>query len=1136
MSVDRRLFAAGERGAPWEATSRMSKAEKSGTRPAVTVYEGYSSKKRRTLPAAETCASKEFVALSFSSDSKYLAAQGGAPDWLLHFYVWEKGKLLATLSTSPIEEDDGSVREIGINPSDETEICVLGNKTAKNFRYQEGGLVEGTLNGIQDYEITCHAWLHQAPSRLALGTQYNGILILEGGTINQRIDQPTFVSNIFPLTLGFACTGRVGNSSNSGLDVYERYTDDSNPQEVFKLTRKIPLMDDLHVRSMHGNAAEQILILEAESGQIYRYSLTEQKGLKGEDPKFVPVGQPYHRGAIISIDVCVRKPLIVTCSSDRSIRIWDYLTNTCHLVKTFTEEPLSVSLHPSGLHLLVGFNDKLRLKNILMDDLRVFREIGVRGCRECRFSNGGHLFAATQGNMIQIYSTWTCDNIANFKGHNGRIKSLAWTPGDAHLVSAGADGAVYAWSLADIKRENEYILKSTSYSCAIISADGRTMWAVGSDRMLKEITDSTVTMEMESDQVLTQIVMSTSGRMLFAGTQGGTVRALKFPLSGYPEDYQEHIAHGGPVTMMRVSYDDQYLFSASEDGILYAFKISEKEERGLKREKLNLYADEILITKSDLEEKTIQTSELGRSLEELQIEHEYQLRLRDMNFNEKMKDISERFMDQLDQLKKTTQSLRTEKEKLEIKHEEIMAKVHTRHSAELHDHEASYNQELMTEYDKYQDAQAEANMLQTRWQVNTARRAEELKRTLAEAESVWEAKLDQKSAEIEKLQAKMATQYSEHIEEQRQVSEDIDTEIERLQQRYERKLLSEREDGARLKGENGIMRKKFNTLTKDIDDNRMETTRMRADEKRLKAAIEALEKEIAMLKHDMSERDVAIQEKERRVYDLKKKNQELEKFKFVLDYRIKELKEQVEPRENHIKDMTSHIKDINGSLETLSAHKAGFNSTIAELSSKLAATKKEYALRHRQAHQLEHQIKSFTTDLHGAIPYIQDAAVLRAAVNRLLGKYLSAANQEDLTLAEVDSEVAKEGRMQQQVLRDRVKALRRVVETNAAKFRLDSVGRVVVNRKLIGEINKLRHIGKHSAKKIQNLQVLAIAEVPRRAAPSASASTNSNNPTINTTTARPTTAAAAPAPSQLGQHAHHKLPTIVGSKAVTFAT
>ena len=38
------------------------------------------------------------------------------------------------------------------------------------------------------------------------------------------------------------------------------------------------------------------------------------------------------------------------------------------------------------------------------------------------------------------------------------------------------------------------------------------------------------------------------------------------------------------------------------------------------------------------------------------------------------------------------------------------------------------------------------------------------------------------------------------------------------------------------------------------------------------------------------------------------KNQELEKFKFVLDYKIKELKKQIEPRENDIKAMKEQIQ------------------------------------------------------------------------------------------------------------------------------------------------------------------------------------------------------------------------------------
>lgn len=61
------------------------------------------------------------------------------------------------------------------------------------------------------------------------------------------------------------------------------------------------------------------------------------------------------------------------------------LTSYCSsldIYKEFQEEAYSVTLHPSGLFVLVGFSEKLRLLNILIDDIRVFKEIAIRGCRE----------------------------------------------------------------------------------------------------------------------------------------------------------------------------------------------------------------------------------------------------------------------------------------------------------------------------------------------------------------------------------------------------------------------------------------------------------------------------------------------------------------------------------------------------------------------------------------------------------------------------------------------------------------------------------------------------------------------------------------------------------------------------------
>ncbi len=66
------------------------------------------------------------------------------------------------------------------------------------------------------------------------------------------------------------------------------------------------------------------------------------------------------------------------------LRIDDiFITCSClDIYKEFQEESYSVALHPTGLFVLVGFSEKLRLMNILIDDIRPFREFLIRGCKE----------------------------------------------------------------------------------------------------------------------------------------------------------------------------------------------------------------------------------------------------------------------------------------------------------------------------------------------------------------------------------------------------------------------------------------------------------------------------------------------------------------------------------------------------------------------------------------------------------------------------------------------------------------------------------------------------------------------------------------------------------------------------------
>lgn len=89
--------------------------------------------------------------------------------------------------------------------------------------------------------------------------------------------------------------------------------------------------------------------------------------------------------------------------------------------------------------------------NIFEKDFHVFKEIHIKGCREISFSNGGHLFAIANSNIIQIYQFYSGENPPNylFRGHSGKVKTITWDGDDQGFYSGGSDGLVLYWRLED---------------------------------------------------------------------------------------------------------------------------------------------------------------------------------------------------------------------------------------------------------------------------------------------------------------------------------------------------------------------------------------------------------------------------------------------------------------------------------------------------------------------------------------------------------------------------------------------------------------------------------------------------------------------------------------------------------------
>ena len=129
----------------------------------------------------------------------------------------------------------------------------------------------------------------------------------------------------------------------------------------------------------------------------------------------------------------------------------------------------------------------------------------------------------------------------------------------------------------------------------------------------------------------------------------------------------------------------------------------------------------------------------------------------------------------------------------------------------------------------------------------------------------------------------------------------------------------------------------------------------------------------------------------------------MEKFKFVLDYKIKELKKQIEPREREIRANQEQIHEMESELERFHKSNTQLELALTESRQKLRVSDQKYNGKKFQNYfqavdlELEQErlrvrdSKSLNTrilvELHDAVGYIQDPPKLKETVRTMYEKY-----------------------------------------------------------------------------------------------------------------------------------------------------
>jgi WD40 repeat protein len=233
----------------------------------VTVFDCIGLKRRRMLQSTE-CLSKEFVSISFSSDSRVLIAQGGAPDWTLIIWSWEKSKQLGFLKMTA--NPSNTCVHAACSLVDSNSVSVVGNGILKQIKILESGLklLPSAIGKRDPQNYTAQAWT--GDDKLIVGTDHGDILVIEGSELKANLNKvQTELSCVESLCV--YSKGFVVGCDDGVITLFEK-TDD---RDLYKRTRSFRNeSNSFKVRSMALSPSEDTLVVALDNSQLFTFQLS----------------------------------------------------------------------------------------------------------------------------------------------------------------------------------------------------------------------------------------------------------------------------------------------------------------------------------------------------------------------------------------------------------------------------------------------------------------------------------------------------------------------------------------------------------------------------------------------------------------------------------------------------------------------------------------------------------------------------------------------------------------------------------------------------------------------------------------------------------------------------------------------
>ncbi|CAG8534911.1 9647_t:CDS:2 [Cetraspora pellucida] len=173
-----------------------------------------------------------------------------------------------------------------------------------------------------------------------------------------------------------------------------------------------------------------------------------------------------HKGRVNSVDIHPSGKIALSVSSDKTVRLWNFLTGRKAGVNKLGREGEMVLWNPTGDHYAILMGQEINIYNITDGQVTQNFQLNSRYLCMQYFAHetlGDLLITGSEDKTVRVYNVKNGDIIATYMGHKSRIKDISiiysippmYSTPLSLLTSISSDGVINVWILDEIWSNKE---------------------------------------------------------------------------------------------------------------------------------------------------------------------------------------------------------------------------------------------------------------------------------------------------------------------------------------------------------------------------------------------------------------------------------------------------------------------------------------------------------------------------------------------------------------------------------------------------------------------------------------------------------------------------------------------------------